>query len=93
MGIRVPLAGICVLKTFHLALPLFSLPATVAQIMVFCGSPWSYTDGSIVRLQHKHLIGTLQLCFGWRVGLAPYNTKVEHVHENRYRGAQHVSLA
>ena len=47
---------------------------------------------SIIRLHHKHLFGTLQLCFGWRVGLAPYSTEVEHVHENRYRGAQHVTL-
>ena len=54
------------------------------------GSPACY--GAIVRLQHKHLFGTLQLCYGWRVGLAPYSTEVEHVHENRYRGAQHVTL-
>ena len=26
------------------------------------------------------------------MGLAPYSTEVEHVHENRYRGVQDVSL-
>ena len=92
-AIRVPLTCICVLNTSHCVLPLCILSAFVVQIMVFCGSPSNYIDRLIVRLQHKHLFGTLQLCFGWRVGLAPYSTKVEHVHENRYRGAQHVSLA
>ena len=27
------------------------------------------------------------------MGLAPYSTEVEHVHEKRYRGVQHVTLA
>ena len=87
-----PKTCVCVFKTSHFALPLYSLPPRVAHIMVFCGSPSNHTDRSIVRLQHKHLFGTRQLCFGWRVGLAPYSTKVEHVHEKRYRGMQLVTL-
>ena len=34
---------------------------------------------SIIR-SSTHPCGSLQLCFGWRVGLAPCITKVEHVH-------------
>ena len=86
VAIRVPLTCVCVLKTFQLALPVCSLLARVAQIMVFFRSLSNYTDRTIIRLHYRHLFGTLQLCFGWRVGLAPYSTKVEHVHEKRYRG-------
>ena len=88
---RVPPACICVLKPCHCVLLLCSLLPVFLKSFFF-GSPSSYTDRSIVRLQHKHLFGTLQLCFGWRVGLAPYSTEVEHVHENRYRGVQDLSL-
>ena len=83
-----PKTCVCVFKTSHFALPLYSLPPRVAHIMVFCGSPSNHTDRSIVRLQHKHLFGTRQLCFGWRVGLAPYSTKVKHAHEKRFRDPQ-----
>ena len=83
-----PKPCVCVFKTSHFALPLYSRPPLVAQIMVFCRSPSNLTDRSIVRLQRKYRFGTRQLCFGWRVGLAPYSTKVKHVHEKRFRGPQ-----
>ena len=39
VAIRVPLAGIRVLKTSHCVLPLCSLSAIVAQIIGLCGPP------------------------------------------------------
>ena len=52
---------------------------------------WNTTEviGSILNTSRVSL---LQLCFGWRVGNGAYSTKVEHVHEKRYRGKRLVTL-